>query len=67
MRNKEKNQLINIDDFSREMTSPQRQQSMSFPDAMAVCLDEDKSLVINRISLYHSFEKNSLLVNMFLQ
>jgi hypothetical protein len=27
------------------MTYPQRQQSMSFPDTIAVCLDEDKSMV----------------------
>jgi hypothetical protein len=27
------------------MIYPQQQQNMSFPDTIAVCLDEDKSLV----------------------
>ena len=32
------------------MTYPQQQQNMSFPDTIAVCLDEDKSLVCEHFS-----------------
>jgi hypothetical protein len=47
------------------MSYPQQQQNMSFPDTIAVCLDEDKSLVCR--DLFNiEIEEIFRLVNMFL-
>ncbi len=51
------------------MTYPQQQHNMSFPDTIAVCLDEDKSVVSENLLILIFKKKRfflQFLVNMFL-